>query len=440
MSMLPSRNKPTGRVATRRSIRNHCLAIGGAAVVLVLGFGTLGATTKLAGAVMATGTLVVKSNVKKISHQTGGIVGAINVEEGTHVAAGEVLVHLDETVAEATFAGLTHDLYEQEAQRARLEAERDGDDAIAFPKDLTAVTDPDVAHILTSETKLLELRRKARTGQKDQLSQRIVQLRNEILGLQQQSVAKDTESTIVGKELVGVRDLYARNLVQLTRLDGLERDAARIAGERGALTAQVAQVKGKIAETELQIIQIDEDMRSDVGRQLADLRAKTSDTVERRVAALDQLQHLDIRAPQAGTVHEISVHAKGAVITPGEQIMLIVPDSDRLVAEVRVAPQDIDQVAPEQKAILRFLSFNQRTTPEVVAHVTLVAADTTEDQRNGTSYYVVQIELPSDHPVKGARLRPGMPVDAFIQTSERTMLSYLMKPLVDQMGRSFREK
>lgn len=423
-----------------RSIRSCCLAIGVCGAGLVFGFGTMAATMRLAGAVMASGSVVVKSAVKKVAHQTGGIVGIINVDNGSHVKAGDVLVHLDETVAKASVAALTRDSFELQTQRARLEAERDGAATLIYADELRgAARDPDILRILAGEKQLFAIRRQARIGRKNQLNERIRQLKNEIDGLEGQMSAKDGELAIIRKELVGVRDLYARNLVQMTRLDGLERDAARIAGERGALAAHVAQTKGRIAETELQIIQVDEDMRSEVCKQLADIRAKASDVIEKRVTAEDRLEHLDIRAPQDGVVHELSVHAKGAVISPGEQVMLIVPDQDRLVAEVRVAPEDIDKVEPEQLAILRFPSFNQRTTPELDSHVSRVAVDTSQDPR-GTPYYVVQIALPENVEVGGVKLRPGMPVEAFVKTSERTLLSYLVKPLGDQMGKAFREK
>jgi HlyD family secretion protein len=426
---------------TRRSIRNHLLATSIAGAALVFGLGTLGAATKLSGAVMAAGSLVVQSSVKKVQHPTGGVVGELLVDEGTHVKAGQVLIRLDETVARATLSALTKDHQELQAQGARLEAERDGAETVTFPEELLrASTQPEVNRIVVGERTLFELRRSARTGQKNQLKQRIDQLRNEIGGLTEQIAAKDREIKIVSQELVGVTDLYSKNLVQLTRLNALQRDAARNQGERGSLTAMLAQTKGKIAETELQVIQVDEDMRSDVARQLGDIRAKTANVVEREVTALDQLKHLDIRSPQDGVVHELVVHSRSAVIAGGEQIMLIVPDEDKLVVEVRVSPQDIDQLSLGQTAMLRFPSFNQRTTPEMNAKVLRIAADTTQDLRSGLPYYSVHIALDGDHPLEGMKLRPGMPVDAFIQTSERTMVSYLMKPLADQMSRAFREK
>jgi HlyD family secretion protein len=439
MSKLPS-NIVSPR-STRSAIRGHCLLILATGGLLVFGFGTMAATMDLSGAVLASGTVVVKSSVKKVSHPTGGIVGRLLVDEGTHVHKGDVLVHLDETVAAATVDALARDFSELEAQRARLEAEAAGAEQVVFDRDIVAAAagNPGIARIMTGEAKLFALRRSAREGQKKQMAERIAQLGNEIEALRQQQHAKDEELSIVRKELDAVQQLYDRSLVQLPRVDALKRDVARISGEGGALTAEIAQAEGKIAETKLQIIQIDADMRSDVGRQLGEIRAKTSDVTGRRIAAEDQLQHLDIRAPQDGVVHELAVHAKGAVISAGEPILLIVPDRDRLVAEVRVAPNDIDKVGPDQPAILRFPSFNQRTTPEVDAHVTRIAADTSSDP-HGTPYYLVQIALAADATVAGTTLKPGMPVDAYIETGERTMLSYLMKPLSDQMSRAFREK
>jgi HlyD family secretion protein len=427
----------------KRSVDRHLIAIAAVALVLVGGLGVVSAATHLSGAVMATGSLVVRTSSKKVQHPTGGVVGQLLVEDGSNVEAGQILVRLDETIARATLTAVVKELWELEARRSRLEAERDGTDEVAFPPELisAAGNDPAVDKIVTGERAFFLLRRDARESQKQQLRQRIEQLKNEIVGLGDQGSAKITEAALVSKELDGVRELYQKNLAQLPRLNALERDAARIAGEHGTLVASVAQAKGKIAETELQIIQIGNDMRSDVAKQLADIRSKVSDLVERKVTAADQLRHTDIRAPQRGIVHELSVHAAGSVITAGEQIMLIVPDADQLVAEVRLAPQDIDQISQNQPVILRFPSFNQRTTPEREAHVLRVAADTTQDSRTGSSYYSVQIAMnQKDDDASHVKLIPGMPVDAFIRTSDRSMLSYLIKPLADQMERTFREK
>jgi HlyD family secretion protein len=221
----------------------------------------------------------------------------------------------------------------------------------------------------------------------------------------------------------------------------LERDAARIDGERSQLSGMIAQSKGKMAEIALQIIQIDQDLRSEVGKDLVEVRSKLAELAERKIAAVDQLNRVDIRAPQNGRVHQLSVHTIGGVIGPGEQIMLIVPDADALAVEVKIAPHDIDHVHLGQSAILKFSAFNQRTTPEIKGEVSLVSPDLTQEQRTGTSYYMARIMLKADEVERlgGQKLLPGMPVDAFIQTGGRTALSYLMKPLRDQASRAFKE-
>jgi HlyD family secretion protein len=237
-----------------------------------------------------------------------------------------------------------------------------------------------------------------------------------------------------------VRDLWRKNLVQIQRVTALERDAARLEGARGQLIATTAQSKGKISEIELQIIQIDQDLHSEVAKELREVQAKIAELVERKVAAEDQLKRIDIRAPQNGMVHQSAVHTVGGVITAGEAIMLIVPEADALTVEAKLVPQDIDQVRAGQSAALRFSAFNQATTPELNGVVARVSADLTTDQRTGASYYVVRIILPEGEVTRlqGLRLVPGMPVEAFIRTGNRTVLSYLTKPFTDQLTRSFR--
>jgi HlyD family secretion protein len=230
--------------------------------------------------------------------------------------------------------------------------------------------------------------------------------------------------------------------VPLSRVIALERDATRLKGERGRLISTTAQTKGKISETELQILQLDQDLRSEVAKELADIRAKMSDFAERRVAALDQLQRIDIRAPVRGTVHQLAVHTKGGVVAAGEQIMMIVPDGDSLVIDVQIAPQDIDRIHLGQPANLRFASFDQRSTPEVGGTITRIAADAVQDPKAASSYYPVRIVLEPDalKQLNQTRLVPGMPVDAFIRTSDRTILSYIFKPLLDHSRHAFRER
>jgi HlyD family secretion protein len=239
-----------------------------------------------------------------------------------------------------------------------------------------------------------------------------------------------------------VRDLWQKNLVQLNRLTSLQRDEARLEGERGQIIAQAAEVKGKIAEIQLQIIQVDQDLSSDVAKEMREIDSKIGEYVERKVTAEDQLKRTDIRAPQDGIVFQSTANTVGGVIAAGDPIMLVVPESDNLTVEVKVDPKDIDQVQLGQTVVLRFSSFNVRATPEINGTVSRIAADTSTDQRTGQSYYLVRIAMTAQELKRlgDVKLTPGMPVEAFIETGERTMMSYLVKPLHDQLMRAFREK
>jgi HlyD family secretion protein len=429
--------------SARSSLRRH-LGLGlGAAIVLAGGIGGWASTAEIAGAVIAPGSLVVNSNVKKVQHPSGGVVGELYVRDGDQVTTGALLVRLDETVTRANLAIVLKSLDEFTARQARLEAERDDDKRPIFPEELLARSlDPAVSRVLAGEGRLFELRRAAREGQKAQLNERILQVEEQIRGLDEQIVAKASEIELINQELEGVRELWRKNLVPITRVTTLEREAARLRGERGALVASIAQAKGKISETQLQILQVDQDLRSEVSKELGEIRAKTSELIEKRVTAEDQLKRIDIRAPQDGRVHQLAVHTVGGVINAGEVIMLIVPAGDVLAVEVRIAPHDIDQIRVSQNAVLRFSAFNQRTTPELNGKVDRVSPDITQDQKTGTSFYTVRITLPDSEIARLSDLKlvPGMPVEAFIQTGERTAISYLIKPISDQLMRSWRER
>ncbi|WJR77811.1 HlyD family type I secretion periplasmic adaptor subunit [Bradyrhizobium sp. NP1] len=432
-----------GEKGARRSIRLHLIA--GLAVVFVLaaGLGGWAATQQISGALIAPGQIVVESNIKKVQHPTGGVVGEVLARDGDVVKAGDVLVRLDDTVTKASLAIVTKNLDAQWARAARLVAEQRGLDRITFPPQLVSrAEDPDVKGLMASESKLFDVRVNGRAGQKAQLRERIAQLGEEISGLVAQEKAKDQEIVLVEKELTGVRDLYDKHLVQLSRLTTLERDAARLNGERAQYIAARAQAKGKVTETELQIIQVDKDMVSEVSKDLRETNDKIGELVERKVTAEDQLRRIDIRSPQDGMVLQSTVHTVGGVITAGDAIMTIVPQSDDLQVEAKVNPADIDKLQIGQKTLLRLSAFNQRTTPELNGVVSRVSPDVTTDQRTGQSYYTIRVSMPSQEIARlgDVRLIPGMPVEAFVQTGERTLVSYLMKPLSDQLMRAFREK
>jgi HlyD family secretion protein len=426
-----------------RSIRLNLLSGAVVALLLVGGVGVWASTTELAGAVLASGTIVVESSVKKVQHLTGGIVAELFVRDGKKVSVGDVLVRLDDTVLRANLAIVTKGIDDMTARKARLESERDGLDEIALPAELLSRMGlPDVGHAAAGERKLFDSRRSARTGQKSQLRERIAQLNQEIRGQAALQEAKTEEIEWIKKELDGVRGLWDKNLVQLTRLAALSREAARLKGELAQSISSTAQSRGKISEIEQQIIQIDQDLVSEVARELREVDSKIGEYVERKVAAEDQLKRVEIRSPQDGVVHQLSIHTVGGVVAPGDPIMLIVPEADRLSVEAKVSPQDIDQLHIGQPANLRFSAFNQRTTPEITGTVSKISADVTADSRNGQNYYTIGVSLtPAEIERLGAvKLVPGMPVEIFARTYDRTVVSYFVKPLHDQVARAFRER
>lgn len=439
LSIFKSLDQP----GSRRSIRFHLIVGLVVVTLLTCGIGGWASTAQISGALIAPGSIVVDSNVKKVQHPTGGVVGEVRARDGDRVKAGDIVVRLDDTVTKASLAIVTKGLDGLLARRARLLAEQDGADRITFPPELMdSFANPDVRSLIGNEVKLFQVRSSGRVNQKAQLKERIAQLREEIGGLEAQENAKSREIELIQKELVGVRDLYAKNLVQISRLTVLERDAARLDGDRAQFIAQKAQAKGKITEIELQIIQIDKDLSSEVSKEMREINDKIGEFVERKVTAEDQLRRVDIRAPLDGMVLQSTVHTVGGVITAGDAIMLIVPESDNLSVEAKVNPQDIDQLRIGQKTLLRLSALNQRTTPELNGTISRISPDTTTDQRTGQSYYTIRISLPPEEVARlgEVKLIPGMPVEAFVQTGERTMISYLAKPLSDQLMRAFREK
>jgi HlyD family secretion protein len=431
---------PNGEEST---LRNHLIGGTVIALFLTVGIGGWAATTELSGAVTASGSVVVDSNVKKVQHLTGGIVGELFVREGDYVRAGDTLVRLDETILQAGLAIFTKGLDEMRARKARLASERDGADQIVIPPELLGPSpSQEFRTALDSERKLFDLRRAARQGQKSQLRQRIAQLDDEVRGYGALQQAKKEEIELIQRELVGVRLLFEKNLIQINRLTVLEREAARLKGELAQSIASSAQVRGKISEIELQIIQIDQDLSSEVAKELREIDGKIGEFVERKVTAEDQLKRVDIRAPQNGIVHQLAAHTVGGVVSPADPVMLIVPESDFLSVEAKISPQDIGQLYVGQPASLRFSAFNQRTTPEIQGAVSRISADVTSDQRTGQNFYTARISIAADELARlgDVKLLPGMPAEIFAKTYDRSVLSFFTKPLSDQIVRAFRER
>lgn len=418
---------------------------GGTLVVFVMVFGIGGwaATTEIAGAVIAPGTVVVESSVKKVQHPNGGVVGEIFIKEGSKVKAGDLVMKLDETLTRANLQMVTKQLDALLMREVRLEAERDDLNEVAFPKSLAGrQSDPEIEKIFSGEKSLFVTRRDSRIGQKSQLKERIEQLHEEISGVAGQITAKSTEIELIGQEVKAAETLEAKQLTTTEKMVRLRRDAARLKGEFGELRSAAAQSKGKIAEVELQILRIDQDAKTEVVKELRETQSKIAEYNERRIAAEDQLRRVEIRAPQSGIVHQLAVHTVGGVVNQGEPIMLIVPENDRLMVDTRISPQSIDQVRSGQSALLRFSAFNARTTPEILGKVSRVAADLSRDDKTGETYFLTRIELSEDELAKLGvqKLVPGMPADVQIRTDDRTVISYLLKPLEDQLSKAFRER
>lgn len=438
-----SRGSDRSQPEYRRTLRRLAL-LGGAGVALFAGtVGVWAVATTLSGAVVASGQFVVDGNVKKVQHQTGGIVGELKVKEGDKVEQDQVLIRLDDTLTRSNLQIVTQQLDEFAARRARLQAERDRKATITLAPELRArQNEPEVAELIAAEQSLFEARRSARDGQKAQLLKRVSQLRDEIAGLRAQQVARDRQAVLIEEELAGVRGLYEKSLVAITRKTALEREAASLDGQKGQLIASVAQSEGRIAETELQIIQIDEVLREEVMKELREIQSKSAELTERRVAAEDQLKRVEIRAPSAGFVHQLAVHTIGGVITPAEPAMLIVPAEDAVQLEARINPPDIDQIALGRPAQVKLHAFNQRTTPELMGQVSRVSADTSRDQQTGATFYTIRVTIPAEEYARLAphRVSAGMQAEAFVQTEDRTPLQYIVKPLKDQIAKAFRER
>ena len=427
----------------RRAPYDRYLLVGALVVALLLGgLGGWSALAEIAGAVIAPARVVVETKAQKVQHAHGGIVAEILVREGERVEEGQVLLRLDEVETRANLAIVEAQLQELLARQARLKAERDGSTAITFPLELMELkAQPDITRILGGQDKLFAARRGARAGQKEQLSERVEQLREEIRGLEAQRSAKVKQIDYIGGELKDLIELERKKLVPRSRVLALKREAARLEGEAGQLVAEVARARGRIGETRLRSLQIDRDAMTEVLAELRQVQTEAAELKERRLAAKTRLGRTEIHAPRTGFVHQLAVYTRGGVIAGGEPAMLIVPESDDLVVEAMVRPEDIDLVQSGQEAVVRFSAFNQRRTPELTGQVTRVSADLTQEAPNLPPYYAVRVSLAAQELAKlgDQNLKPGMPAEAFIQTPKRSVISYLTKPLTDQIQHAFRE-
>ncbi|MBB3160830.1 MULTISPECIES: HlyD family type I secretion periplasmic adaptor subunit [Rhizobium] len=428
---------------SKRSLNRHVAVVGVLSIALVCGIGGWAATTELSSAVIGEGVIVVDGDVKKVQHLTGGIVSELLVSENDHVTAGQVLIRLDGTTTRANLSIVESTLAQLYARRARLKAERIGADSFEVEENIRDLTSSTSAEkLLDGEQKLFDSRRTALIGMKSQLASRKDQLGEQVKGLVVQINATNDALGLIEQELEGIDTLYKKGLVTLQRLNTLKRARADLQGNSGQEIAAKAEAEGKAIEIDRQSIQLDEDRRSEIAKDLTDVEAQIAEYEERRGTAVDQLHRLDITAPLTGRVHELSVHTVNGVIDPGQTLMLVVPENNELTVQAKVATRDIDQVHVGQSVDVRFSAFDQRTTPDVAGEITSIAPDIVKDERTGISYYPLRVKPKAESiaKLKTIKLYPGMPAEVFIKIGDRTVISYLTKPLTDQMQHVFRQE
>lgn len=410
------------------------------AAFLVVALGGWAATSELSGAVIAPGMVKVDKDLRAVQHLDGGIIRAIFAKKGDAVLEGQVLFTLDHTQMKAELQIVRGQLIELLAKRQRLLAERDKYQEILPIEDYA---DLSIANstVLEGEIRLFEGNKDNRSSQIDQLKLSIVQLEDEMNGLDAQAKANISELKLVQAEADKVHKLQLKGLVDGSRTYSSNRDLTKLEGERGQIESSIARAKSRRSEIELQILAIDDTAQNDAQKQLSDIEPRIAELLERRAAISDRLTRMDIRSPVSGTVNELTINTIGGIITPAQKLLTIVPENAELQIEIKLQPTDIDQVFVGQPAKLRFSAFSARETPELNGEISFVSPATTTDPANGQIYYVAQVTILEGELTKlnGKKLVPGMPVDTFVQTDQRTALSYLLKPFSDQFHRAFRE-
>ncbi len=435
--------KPTKKPEQVWSMKIPALVGFLALFLLVGGLGYWAVKTRLAGAIVSSGVIEVQSNRQVVEHPDGGVVGEIFVRDGDVVSSGDMLLRLDDTFLSSEQTIVEAQLFELLVRRARLEAERDGLTPAELTTQLTEVQKEYGigADLIAGQQNLFEARLETLSRQDEQLRKQVVQIESEIEGTQAQLVSLRRQVELIEDELEDQQSLLNRGLTQTSRVLALQREEASLNGEIGRLEAAVARLRGQIASTEIQIVELTATRREEAITTLRDVQAQVAELSERRLSLSERLTRLDIRTPVTGRVYGSQVFALQSVVQPGEPMMYIVPQDTPLLVAARVDAIHVDQLHVGQPVALRFPAFNQRETPELDGQVYNVSADTFTDEQSGFTFYRAEVELNDGQidRLNGQELLPGMPVEALIKTDERTPLSYLVKPMADYFNRAFRE-
>lgn len=421
------------------------IAVGTAAILLMLsGFGAWSIGTSIAGAVLAPGTVEVQSERQVVQHPDGGVVGEILARDGDAVAAGDVLLRLDGTFLRSELAIVESQLAEIFARSARLVAERDGANLLEFrdAPALETVSEATLEDLMDGQRNLFLARRSSLEQEQRQLQEQQRQIERQIDGMEAQLSALRRQRSLVSGELEDMRTLFGQGLVEASRLSALQREEARLEGEIGNLAAMIAEAGTRISALSIESLRLVDRQREEAIAQLRDLGFNRMELQERRISLRERIARLDVRAPVSGIIFASSVVAEQSVVRAADPMMYIVPGDQPLQVSARIDPNDIDQVFPGQDVILMFTTFSRSTTPEIPGNVLRVSADAVVDEATGDSFYQAVI-LPDQSAmaaVRGLTLRPGMPVETFLKTEDRTPLSYLTQPLTVYFQRAFREE
>jgi HlyD family secretion protein len=410
--------------------------------IFIVGFGSWSAFAPLESAAIASGLVESESKRKTIQHFEGGIVGAILVNDGDLVAEGQPLIRLDDVQARSLLATLKGQLWDAQAREARLLAERDARTTIEYPAVLLQqASDPAVQLAIAGQNKIFETRSSVVGSKTALIGQRIAQIREEIVGIRAQEVASRKRINLLGQEIVGIRELVNKGFVPKPRLLALERELVESEGRLGELVAQTARARQTIAESEINILSLQNDVQNEIAQALRDTQNQIHDLTEKIQAASHVLTRTEIKAPEAGIVTDLRIHTPGGVVGAGQPLLDLVPPNDRLIVTAQVRPEDIELVRPGLVAHVRLIPFHQRRTPPVDGKVIYVSADRLVDPKAGVSYYAAKVEVDEamlkrlDH----VEMVPGMPAEVMIKTGESTVAFYALAPIIDSFNRAFRE-